>query len=165
MIALCGEIGDGLHAHPLHSERYLREIIRPALQAGAERSGRDPGAIQVSVSAFMVTDDREADFVRSQIAFYASTPAYRRVLALHGWEARAEKLSALARSQDWTAMTSLVDDEMLETFALVSPAEAMGSAILERYGGLVDRVTPYLPFIPGERESLWAGLIEEIQNA
>ena len=165
MIALCGEVGDGLHAHPLHSERYLREVIRPALQAGAERSGRDPEAIQLSVSAFMITDESEADFVRSQVAFYASTPAYRRVLALHGWEARAEQLSALARRQEWTEMASLVDDEMLETFALVAPAEQMSTAILERYDGLVDRVTPYLPFVPGERESFWAGLIKEIHNA
>ena len=165
MITLCGEVGDGLHAHPLHSERYLREVIRPALQTGAERSGRDPGAIQLSVSAFMITEESEADFVRSQVAFYASTPAYRRVLALHGWEARAEQLSALARRQEWTEMASLVDEEMLETFALVAPAEEMSSAVLERYGGLVDRVTPYLPFVPGERESFWAGLIEEIHNA
>ena len=165
MITLCGEVGDGLHAHPLHSERYLREVIRPALQAGAERSGRDPEAIQLSVSAFMITDESEADFVRSQVAFYASTPAYRRVLALHGWEARAEQLSALARRQEWTEMASLVDDEMLETFALVAPAQEMSSAVLERYDGLVDRVTPYLPFVPGERESFWAGLIKEIHNA
>jgi probable F420-dependent oxidoreductase len=165
MITLCGEVGDGLHAHPLHSERYLREVIRPALQAGAERSGRDPEAIQLSVSAFMITEESEADFVRSQVAFYASTPAYRRVLALHGWEARAEQLSALARRQEWTEMASLVDDEMLETFALVAPAEQMSTAILERYDGLVDRVTPYLPFVPGERESFWAGLIKEIHNA
>lgn len=165
MIALCGEVGDGLHAHPLHSERYLREVIHPALEEGAHRSGRQSGEIQLSVSTFMVTDDAEADFVRSQIAFYASTPAYRRVLALHGWEARAEELSALARRQEWAAMASLVDDEMLATFALVAPAEAMGSAILERYDGLVDRVTPYLPFVPGEREAFWTRLVDEIHNA
>ena len=35
-------------------------------------------------------------FVRAQIAFYASTPSYRPVMALHGWQDMAESLSALA---------------------------------------------------------------------
>jgi probable F420-dependent oxidoreductase len=165
MIALCGEVGDGLHAHPLHSERYLREVVRPALESGAERVGRDPDSIRVSVSTFMVTDEREADFVRSQIAFYASTPAYRRVLALHDWERRAEELSALARHKKWGQMSKLVDDEMLNTFALVAPAEEMGAAVLARYGGLVDRLTPYLPFKPGERDSFWVRLVNEVSSA
>jgi probable F420-dependent oxidoreductase len=162
MIALCGEVGDGLHAHPLHSERYLREVVRPALNQGAGRAGRDQQAIKISVSTFMVTDEQEADFVRSQIAFYASTPAYRRVLALYGWEQRAEELSNLARRKEWDSMGRLVDDEMLNTFALVAPPEGMGAAVLARYEGLVDRLTPYLPFKPGERDSFWARLIDEV---
>ncbi len=162
MIALCGEVSDGLHAHPLHSARYLREVVKPALHEGAGRAERDAEAVQISVSTFMVTNDEEANFVRSQIAFYASTPAYRRVLTIHGWEARAEELSALARNQDWDAMAGLVDDEMLQTFALVVPAEEMGAAVLERYSGLADRVTPYLAFMPGERDSFWSKLIDEV---
>lgn len=164
MIALCGEVGDGLHAHPLHSERYLREVVRPALQEGAARANRAPGAVQISTSVFIVTDETEANFVRSQIAFYASTPAYRRVLALHGWDERAEQLSALARRQEWQAMSALVDDEMLETFALVAPPEEVGAAILERYDGLVDRITPYLPFKPGQQDAFWTRIIEEVHG-
>jgi alkanesulfonate monooxygenase SsuD/methylene tetrahydromethanopterin reductase-like flavin-dependent oxidoreductase (luciferase family) len=113
---------------------------------------------------FIVTDETEANFVRSQIAFYASTPAYRRVLALHGWDERAEQLSALARRQEWQAMSALVDDEMLETFALVAPPEEVGAAILERYDGLVDRITPYLPFKPGQQDAFWTRIIEEVHG-
>lgn len=164
MIALCGEVGDGLHAHPLHSERYLREVVRPALMKGAKRAARDPDAVQISTSVFIVTDKEEADFVRSQIAFYASTPSYRRVLSLHGWDERAEQLSALARRQEWQKMSELVDDEMLETFALVSPPEEVGTAILERYDGLVDRITPYLHFVPGQRDAFWSRLIDEVHS-
>ncbi len=164
MIALCGEIGDGLHAHPLHSERYLREVVKPALQKGAGRAGRDAQAIQLSVSVFMVTNDEEAEFVRSQIAFYASTPAYRRVFALHGWEARAQELSVLARRQEWQAMPALVDDEMLEAFALVASEDEMGAALLARYAGIADRVTPYLAFEPGVRNTFWSSLITEVRG-
>jgi probable F420-dependent oxidoreductase len=164
MIRLCGEIGDGLHGHPLHSERYLREVVQPALNDGAAQSNRDPGSIELSVATFLVTNESEADFVRSQIAFYASTPAYRRVLALHGWDQRAEELSALARRQEWEAMAAKIDDEMLETFALVAPPEKMAVAVLERYEGLVDRITPYLPLIPGERDSFWSMLIQGVSR-
>jgi alkanesulfonate monooxygenase SsuD/methylene tetrahydromethanopterin reductase-like flavin-dependent oxidoreductase (luciferase family) len=143
----------------------LRKVIQPALQEGAARSGRDPDEVQVSISVFMVTNEEEASFVRSQIAFYASTPAYRRVLELHGWEARAEQLSGLARNQEWEAMSALIDDEMLETFALVAPPEAMGGAVLDRYAGLVDRVTPYLALRPGERDLFWTQLIREVKSA
>lgn len=162
MIQLCGEVGDGLHAHPLHSERYLREVVRPALRKGAARAGRDLGAVQISVSAFLVTNEEEASFTRSQIAFYASTPTYRNVLVMHGWGARAEQLSGLARRQEWSSMAALVDDEMLETFALVAPPDRIAQAVRARYRGLADRVTPYLPFVPGDRDSFWLELIQQV---
>ncbi len=165
MIALCGEVADGLHGHPLHSERYLREVLKPALREGAARGGREPEEIKLSVSVFMATNEKETEFVRSQIAFYASTPAYRRVFQLHGWEQRAEELSALARRQEWQAMSALIDDRILETFALVAPEEAMAEALFRRYGGLVDRLTPYLPLRPGERDSFWSELVNEVQGA
>src|SRR3972149_46218 len=37
---LAGEIADGLHAHPYHSEGYLREVVEPAVTAGAAQAGR-----------------------------------------------------------------------------------------------------------------------------
>jgi probable F420-dependent oxidoreductase len=52
--ALCrvaGEIADGLHAHPYHSERYLREAVEPAVAAGASRAGRSRADIRISVTA------------------------------------------------------------------------------------------------------------------
>lgn len=77
LIGLAGEIADGLHGHPLHSARYLRQVVRPALAAGCKRAGRDPDGIELSVTAFVATDEQMAAEVRSQISFYASTPSYR----------------------------------------------------------------------------------------
>jgi probable F420-dependent oxidoreductase len=162
---LTGEIAEGFHAHPLHSERYLREVIRPALAEGAARAGREEGEIVLTASVFMVTDESSDFFVRSQIAFYASTPSYRRVMALHGWEAAAEELSQLARRQDWSAMSDLVSDEMLATFAIVAPAADLPEAIRTRYGGLAERVIPYMPYYPGTQDEFWADLVEGMQAA
>ena len=64
--------------------------------------------------------------VKATIAFYGSTPAYRPVLELHGWEALADELHALSvgrREDKWTAMRDLVDDEVLATFAVVAGPE------------------------------------------
>ncbi|HMK07469.1 MAG TPA: TIGR03617 family F420-dependent LLM class oxidoreductase [Anaerolineales bacterium] len=160
LIRLAGECADGLHVHPLHSARYLRETVQASLREGAEHAGRDPAAVDVSVSVFVVTETAEADFVRSQIAFYASTPSYRPVLELHGWSEVADRLSGLARHAAWADMPALIDEEMLRTFAVVAEAEALPQALNERYHGLANRLTLYQPFRPGERDAFWRHLAQ-----
>ena len=42
MTRTVGEVGDAIQTHPTNSEaRYLRDVTRPALEAGAKRAGRD----------------------------------------------------------------------------------------------------------------------------
>ena len=165
MARLAGEIAEGFHAHPLHSERYLREVIRPALAQGAAAADRSPDEITLTASAFMVTDEASEFFVRSQIAFYASTPSYRRVMALHGWEAVAGELSGLARRQDWSAMSELVSDDILASFAIVAQPADLPGAIRSRYDGLVNRVIPYMPYYPGTQDEFWANLVEGMRDS
>jgi len=157
---LTGEVADGFHIHPLHSERYLCDVVRPAIAEGAKRAGRDESKIQLSTSTFVVTNAQQDAFVRSQIAFYASTPSYRRVMSHHGWDGAAEELSSLARQGEWDAMSDLVDDEMLSTFAVVEKPDALAGAIKQRYEGLVDRVTPYWAFRSGEDDEFWRVLVD-----
>jgi alkanesulfonate monooxygenase SsuD/methylene tetrahydromethanopterin reductase-like flavin-dependent oxidoreductase (luciferase family) len=110
---LAGETADGFHAHPYHSIRYLTEVVRPAIVEGAARSGRAPQSVSLIVSAFTATDPEQAEQVRSQIAFYASTPSYRPVMALHGWGEIADELQGLARRGEWSAMGGRISQEML----------------------------------------------------
>jgi probable F420-dependent oxidoreductase len=156
---LAGRTADGFHVHPLHTARYIREVLRPAIAAGAEASGRSPADCSVSVTAFAASDPEEIDFVRAQIAFYASTPSYRAVLALHGWEAVGEALSGLARKKAWDGMPALIDDTILRTFAVIAPEAELADALAERYAGLADRLTLYLPFVPGDRDGFWQHLV------
>ena len=162
---LAGEVADGFHVHPYHSERYLRETLRPAILAGATATGRRPEAIALSVTALVVTDTAQADFVRSQLAFYASTPSYRPVMDFHGWGETADRLRMLARRGAWGEMASLIDDEMLSTFAIVATPESLGSRLMDRYRDLADRLTLYLPFSPGERDEFWRRLAAELRGA
>lgn len=163
MCRLAGEIGDGLHAHPLHTIRYLQEVVRPALAEGAGRAGRDAGEVELSVTAFVAADTQEADLVRSQIAFYASTPTYRRVMALHGWEDVAERLSALVRRGEWQAMAAEINDEMLAAFAVIAPENDLGAALRDRYAGVVDRLTIYRPYTT-DGSTDWPALVEAVRS-
>lgn len=156
---LAGEAADGFVVHPFHSPRYLKEVILPALQSGAEKAGRSRSDTKISVTAFAVTSPEEDLFVRSQIAFYASTPSYRAVMALYGWEEIAERLSGLASRGAWGEMPALISDEMLAEFAAVCPAADLPAALLERYRGLADRLGLYIPFVPGERDAFWNALV------
>ncbi len=162
---LAGELADGFHAHPYHSERYLREVVLPSIEEGAERAGRDTTDIQLSVTSLIATDSNEKEFVRSQISFYASTPTYRPVMDLHGWGEIADQLRGLSRRGAWEEMTALISDEMLETFAIISNQSDLADALLSRYSGLADRLTLYIPFIPGDRDEFWRNIATKIQNA
>jgi probable F420-dependent oxidoreductase len=156
---LAGEAADGFHVHPFHTPRYLEEVLIPAIEQGAARTGRSRSDIKVSVTAFIVGSSEENLLVRQQIAFYASTPSYRPVMALHGWLETAEKLSILAGRGKWGEMPELIDDKMLTTFAVIADASVLGAALAERYHGLADRLGVYAPFLPGERDSFWSSLL------
>ncbi len=164
MCRLAGEIAQGLHAHPLHSVLYLEQVVRPALAEGASKAGRSPEEIDLTVSTFVVTDQNEEFLARNQIAFYASTPSYRPVFQIHGWDGLAEQLSGLARRGEWTEMTGLISDEVLEAFAVVATPEDLGEALVQRYQGLAQRVIPYTPYLPGTNDHFWKGLIREFKQ-
>jgi len=161
---LAGESADGLHVHPYHSVRYLQDVVRPAVEEGRARAGRAEGAVTYAVSVFAVTDESEAAFARSQIAFYASTPSYRVVMETHGWGAAADTLSALARRGAWDEMAGCITDEMLEAFAVVSRPGELAASLRTRYRGLADRLTLYQPFRPGERDAFWRGLVDGLRS-
>lgn len=165
MCRLAGELADGFHVHPLHSPSYLREVVLPAIAQGAKKADRVSGSVTLSVSALVASDPGEVDFVRSQIAFYSSTPSYRRVLAHHGWEDEAEQLSGLARRQAWQEMPSVIGEDMMEAFAVVAPEDELAEALTTRYNGLADRLTLYIPYLPDDRENFWKELISGFRQA
>jgi probable F420-dependent oxidoreductase len=151
MTEMCGEVAEGVLAHAFTTRRSLHEVTMPAVQRGLQRSGRDRCAFQVACSVFVVTgnDDAEVSLgaagVRKQIAFYGSTPAYRKVLELHGWGDVATELHRLSLEGEWDAMTTLIDDEILHAFAVVAPTDKLAAALQDRCDGVIDRVMPSFP--------------------
>lgn len=160
---LAGELCEGFHAHPFHSPRYLREVILPAIEEGAEKERRKRKDVSVSVTAFVATSPEEEAFARMQIAFYASTPSYRAVMDLHGWSATAETLSGHAAKGEWAEMPMLITDEMLNEFCLMTTEANLAADLKARYLDLADRLALYTPFIPGEKDAWWKRLADSFR--
>jgi hypothetical protein len=90
--------------------------------------------------------EKAAKAVKAQLAFYGSTPAYRPVLDLHGWGDLQPELNTLSKRGAWDQMADLIDDEMLNTFAVVGELDDIAGQVLGRFGGLVDRFNFYAPY-------------------
>ena len=146
MTAVAAEVAGGLFIHPFTTRRYLDEVTMPALDAGLAAAGRERSGFVTCLPAFVVAgrDDSElaasADRARRQIAFYASTPAYRPVLDLHGWAGLGEQLNALSKRGAWDEMTAAIDDEILSAFAVVGTPETAARGLHDRYGDIIDRL-------------------------
>ncbi len=147
MTEIAGEVADGFLVHPFTTERYLRQVTLPAIERGLERAGRSRDNVQISYAGLVVTgaSDKEYELatsrVRSRIAFYGSTPAYRAVLEMHGWGDLHAELHALSTRGEWRTMKHLIDDDVLRAFSIVAPVKETAREVLRRYGDAVDRFT------------------------
>jgi probable F420-dependent oxidoreductase len=152
MTEVAGEAGDGFLVHGFTTERYLREKSLPALARGAAKAGKTRADLTVSYPGFVVTGatDKEAEAadqaVRQQIAFYGSTPAYRPVLELHGWGDLQPELNTLSKRGEWVKMGEIIDDEVLNAFAVVAPLDKVAAEVKSRFGDVVDRFSFYAPY-------------------
>ena len=168
---LAGELCEGFHVHPFHSVKYINEVVRPQVAAGAERAGRTLADVVLASSVFVITGENEAAFenmrrmVREQIAFYASTPTYRVVMAAHGWQDAGEQLSRLATMKRWDKMGAVITDDMLDVFAVQAPLDQLGQALRVRYEGVLDRVACYMPFVPGAWDDVWRDIAATIHRS
>jgi probable F420-dependent oxidoreductase len=170
MCRMAGEVSDGLHVHPFHSRKYLSEYVHPAVEEGLKASARSRGEFQYASSCFVIMGDTEheraynAEAVRQQIAFYASTRTYQPVLAAEGWEVIGPELHKKSLEGDWKGMGKLITDEMLETFAVSGTYADIGRQLRERYTGLLDRISLYQPYDASLEDARPAMLVREFSD-
>lgn len=149
MARIAGEVCDGIHVHPLHSVKYLEEVMKPAVAAGAAAAGRSPDEIVLSTPVFMIVGDTDEEVeaqrssVRRQIGFYGSTRTYAPVFECHGWDDTPSQLHALMAKGDLDAMEQVITDEMLDVFAVSSTWDRLGHDLVARYKGVVPRLCTY----------------------
>jgi probable F420-dependent oxidoreductase len=152
MTEVAGEVADGFLVHPFSTPEFLREHTMPALERGLAASGRTRADIEISWPVMVVTGPTDEDIAaassvtRGQLAFYGSTPAYKVVLDAHGWGDLQPELNRLSKEGRWDVMASMIDDEMLNTFAVVAPPGEVAGIMTERFGDLVDRIAFNAPY-------------------
>jgi probable F420-dependent oxidoreductase len=169
MTEVAGEVCDGLIAHGFTTERYLREVTMPALARGFAKAGggKSRADFQISCPVFVVTgtSDGEIEAARtgvcSQIAFYGSTPAYRPVLDLHGWGDLQTELNVLSKQGEWAEMGRRIGDDVLEAFAVVAEPQDVAKRMAERFDGLLDRVSFYVPY--SADPELWGSVVTALK--
>jgi probable F420-dependent oxidoreductase len=146
MCRLVGEMCDGIRMHPLNTPGYVRDVIRPAIEEGCRRSGRDISEIDIVANPFCITGETEEELaeartlIRRHMSFYAATKTYFAVLEHHGWLETGEELVRLSREGRWENMEGSVTDEMLDELAITATFDDLPAAIHARYGGLVTSV-------------------------
>jgi probable F420-dependent oxidoreductase len=171
MVALAGELADGLNTHPTNSSpRYLRECAAPNLARGAARSGRSPDEVHIlanplcatGIDAAAVRAQREEQ--RALMATLFSTPSYWPTLELYGWKDLGQTLHSLVREGRWNDLAALVDDAMLDELLPTGTYRELAEQLADRYRGLADAITYPLPPHRGD-DSEVARAVEALKTA
>ena len=158
MTEVAGEVADGVIIHAFTTERYLRETTLPALERGFAKAGKQRSDFEISYPVFVVTGQNEEELdrartaTRQQIAFYGSTPAYKPVLDSIGASELQPELNRMSKQGRWVEMGSLINDEMLDAFAVSGEPATIPAQIKARYGDLVDRTAAAYGGIPAEEQ-------------
>jgi probable F420-dependent oxidoreductase len=164
MCRVAAEESNGVRLHPVCSAKYIRDCLEP------EMVRRTPG-FEVCLKPLIATaaDDatlaQRMEVARSRLAFYVSTPAYRRAFSNAGLEDLAIEMSQLSKGQEWAKMSRLINDDVLHEWVVVAPYEKLAETILARYGGLIDRIEVSIPVNNETDEAVLRDIVHALQSA
>ncbi len=151
MLRLAAEVADGVLVMPFNTAAHFRERTLRAIAEGLARGGRSRTDLTVTGEVIVCCgrDEAELDAAREAgrwlVAFYASTPSYRPVLEVEGWQDLQPELRTLTKTGRWEEMKDVIDDTVLTTLAAVGTPEEVAREVSARFGGLVDRIGFYTP--------------------
>ncbi|HVL86242.1 MAG TPA: LLM class flavin-dependent oxidoreductase [Pseudonocardia sp.] len=154
MVQAAGAVADGLVGHPIFTPRYVREVVRPALDAGGARAGR-VGTVPIAGYVICsVADDpaRARRDAAAQIAFYTVVRTYAPLVELEGFAAEVAAVREAWKRRDAQGMIAAVSPEMVARMAVAGTPEEAREQIA-RFAGLYDRLLCYVPsygLTPGE---------------
>jgi probable F420-dependent oxidoreductase len=137
MIEVAGRVSDGLICHPTITDRYLDEVARPAVAAGAAKTGREVSDVAmkgVIITAIHDDADQARREAAAQIAFYVAPRSYGPVMEASGFGDEAVAIQAAFRAKDHDAMVAAVSEPMLDEMAAYGSVEEVRQrvAVLEK---------------------------------
>jgi alkanesulfonate monooxygenase SsuD/methylene tetrahydromethanopterin reductase-like flavin-dependent oxidoreductase (luciferase family) len=145
MVQVAGRVSDGFLGRPLFSPRYYDDVVRPAIAAGAAKTGREAKDVQVAGLVICSVAEDEAQARReaaAQIAFYAAPRTYGTVTEVAGFADAGERIREAFGSRDFDAMAAAVPDAMVDAMS-ASGTPAQVAAKLEEFGRHMDHVIVY----------------------
>ena len=146
MTSIAGGCADGLAAHPFTTERYLDEVMQPALRRGAERAGR---AVPTVLLQLVVAPDRES--AAKQMISY-TVPSYRRVLDHAGLGEAADAVMLASKEGKRVEARTIIEERYLDLLGVTTLAEL--PAAMARWTPHCDRLSLSVP---------WFGMTDEEQ--
>jgi probable F420-dependent oxidoreductase len=142
MARVCGEVADGLIGHPLASQRYMSDIVIPAVAEGAAHAGRSARDCNITASPMVsIADDVDVARreIKLQLAFYATTRTYKAILDLHGRGQLITELRNAFASADRERMVELIDDELCDAIGVAGTADDARDGV-GSWQGIADRL-------------------------
>ena len=113
-------------------------------------TGRAPGSVQLIVPLFTAAGDTEEErarwreVARMQVAFYGSTPNYAFMFEMLDRPGTTQAIRERQKAGDTKGMAAVIDDDLLAHFMVESSYDGLADAVIDRLGGIADRVVLYM---------------------
>ena len=146
MCEVGGEVANGIRPHPVCTPKYIDQVMLPAVKAGLARAGRSLDGFEIAMKPLVATAPNEDILAqrvrdaRARIAFYCSTPAYRRAFEIHGLGDLATELSQLSKAGRWNEMPERISDDILHEYVAVGTYDQIGDILVDRFKGVVTSI-------------------------
>ncbi len=169
MTEVAGEVCDGFICHGFTTERYLREVTLPALERGRAKAGKTMDGFEIVGPSFVVTGatGKEMDAAAPARASRSRSTARRPPTArcsscTAGATCRSASTRCPSRASG-SRWATLIDDEILDTFAVVAEPEGIAPELHQRYGDVIERISFYAPY-ETDRDR-WTSILEALKAA
>jgi len=147
MTKVAAQLADAMLCHAFTTPRYLREVTVPMIEATLAENGRDRGKFEIVATMFCAAGDTDEEVdkartaLRRQISFYGSTPAYKGVFELHGWNDLQPRLNRLSKEGKWDEMAESLSEEVVDAFVISGTPEKVVDQLKTVFAGKIDRTT------------------------
>ena len=169
MVETAGRVADGLVGHPMFTAKYVDDVVRPALEKGAAKTGRDASEIAL-VGVLICSVDEDVEAARRRLAFavgqYAASRVYDRLFALHGWTEAQQRIRDAARARDAEAVIAAVPDEAVDALGVACRPEELAGEVARHAEGYdhIGLVPPPWGLTPEENEQATEVLIDRMAD-
>lgn len=170
MLAMAGEVADGVHVHPIGEPGYLRRHVLPGIAAGAAKAGRDAADIAVIVPVMTIVGDTDAErdaereLVRAQLSFYGSTPNYAFIWDEAGFEGTTARIRQKQKAGDFVGMAAQITDDHIAAFATESSWEDLAGALRAGYDGIASHLVLYNALTSPEKLERYGEVARRLQR-